>query len=107
MPLRYWIFVAFTLSLTALIGYGTFNTARLLRTWRPPHNLLLSGPETVARIALIALCVVAGLLSGLPGEQLGWVVPTAWADFLVDDGRAAEFWTVVQWTDRDLYWNWK
>jgi hypothetical protein len=41
----------------------------------------------------------------IPG--LGWVVPTAWADFLVDDNRAAEYWTVVQWTDRDLYWNWR
>lgn len=36
--------------------------------------------------------------------QLGWEVPTAWADFLVDGGKAAEYWTVVRWTDRDWYW---
>jgi RHS repeat-associated protein len=41
----------------------------------------------------------------IPG--LGWVVSNGWADMLVDSGRAAEYWAVVQWTDWDIYWNWR
>ena len=72
MILRYWAFVGLTLILTAVIGYGTYQTGRFLRTWHPPYNILLTRDDNVVRILLIALCIGLGLLSGLPFEQLGW-----------------------------------
>lgn len=72
MPLRYWLFVLLTLALTAFVGFGTYRTALLLRTWRPDRNLLLLPGENLARLALIGLCIGLGLLSGLGPAQLGW-----------------------------------
>ncbi len=71
--MRYSIFVALTLVLTALLAVATYRTARLLRSWRPERNPLLMPQETVLRLALIALCVGLGLLSGLSSAELGWV----------------------------------
>ncbi len=75
MGINYWLFVAATLTLTAFIGYGTFATARLLRVWRPDHNLLLLPEENMMRLFFILVCLLLGRLSGLPPEQLGWVAP--------------------------------
>jgi len=72
MPLRYWLFVLFTLALTAFIGYGTLATARLLQRWQPDRNLLLLPAENVLRVLLIPLCLLLGWLSGVPPAQLGW-----------------------------------
>ncbi|GIV77264.1 CPBP family intramembrane metalloprotease [Litorilinea aerophila] len=77
MPLRYWLFVAVTLGLTAFIGYGTYSTARLLRTWRPNRNVLLLPAENLFRLLLILVCGGLGQLSGLPHTQLGWTFPRA------------------------------
>lgn len=74
MTARYLLFVTLTLGLTAFLGYGTYNTAKLLRTWTPDRNLLLLPGETVVRLVLIAVLVGLGLLSGLAPETLGWVV---------------------------------
>ena len=73
MPLRYWLFVLLTLALTGVIGYGTYATARLLRTWRPDRNLLLLPGETIIRLVLVGIFVSLGWLSDLPPEQFGWV----------------------------------
>ena len=70
--LRYIAFVVLTLLLTAWIGYNTYATARLLRTWRPPSNPLLHPLETLVRLALIAGCIGLGWLSGLDPSVLGW-----------------------------------
>ncbi|MDI9548722.1 MAG: CPBP family intramembrane metalloprotease [Chloroflexota bacterium] len=70
---RYWLFVALTLALTALIGLATYRTARLLQHWRPDRNLLIMPAENVLRLTLIAACIGLGLLSGLEPEALGWV----------------------------------
>jgi membrane protease YdiL (CAAX protease family) len=79
MDLRYWLFVVLTLLLTGLIGYSTYATARLLRTWQPETNLLLMPAEAFMRLVFILAGIGLGLLSGLPMEQLGWT--------LVDAGR--------------------
>ncbi len=71
--LRYWLFVALTLALTALIGLATYRTAQILQHWRPDRNLLIMPAENVLRITLIAACIGLGLLSGLEREALGWV----------------------------------
>lgn len=77
MSFFYWVFVASVLGLTAFLGYGTFATARLLRTWQPEGNLLLMPGENVVRLGLLALCVGLGWLSGLSNAELGWVMPQA------------------------------
>jgi hypothetical protein len=82
MPFRYWLFISLTLSLTGLIGYGTYTTARLLRTWRPDRNLLLLPGENALRLLLVAFCVGLGWISGLSLAQLGWVFPNGWSQAL-------------------------
>lgn len=80
MPLRYWLFVLLTLALAAFIGWSTYQTARLLRRWRPDRNLLLMPAENLARIGLALGCVGLGWLSGLPATTLGWRWPPTAAD---------------------------
>jgi membrane protease YdiL (CAAX protease family) len=70
----YWVFVVLTLALTGWIGYNTFLTARVLRTWQPDGNPLLHPLETLVRLGLIAACVGLGLLSGLEPAALGWTL---------------------------------
>lgn len=72
MTINFWLFALLTLALVAFIGYGTYATARLLRTWRPDRNLLLLPAENLLRLVLIGVCLILGLLSGLPPGQLGW-----------------------------------
>lgn len=72
MGSAYWLFVAGTGALTAFISWGTYQTARLLRVWRPDRNLLLLPAENALRGAMVLACVGLGLLSGLPAATLGW-----------------------------------
>ncbi len=74
MDLRYWLFLALTLLLTSFLGYSTYATARLLRTWQPDTNLLLMPAEAIIRLMFILACIGLGFLSGLPMEQLGWTL---------------------------------
>jgi membrane protease YdiL (CAAX protease family) len=80
---RYIVFVVLTLLLTAWIGYNTYATARLLRTWRPPSNPLLHPLETLVRLALIAGCVGLGWLSGLDSSVLGWNAAEPWTQIVL------------------------
>ena len=77
MELRYWLFVVLTLLLTGFIGYSTYATTRLLRTWQPDSNLLLMPAEAFVRLVFILACIGLGFLSGLPTEQLGWTLNNA------------------------------
>ncbi len=72
MTTRYVLFLIATLTVTGLIGYGTFATARLLRNWRPEYNPLLLPQENAARLLLSLLCIGLGLLSGVGSAVLGW-----------------------------------
>ena len=72
MTIRYTLFVIATLALSVFLGYGTFATARLLRTWQPERNLLLLPQENALRVLLAAGCVGLGLLSGVGPAVLGW-----------------------------------
>lgn len=74
MDWRYWLFVTLTLVLTAALGVATVATTRLLRTWRPQHNPLLLPGEVLMRLALVAVCVGLGWLSGRPFAALGWTL---------------------------------
>ncbi len=82
MPTNFWIFVSLTLLLVTAISYGTYATARLLRHWRPEHNLLLLPAENLIRLLFLAFCTVLGLVSGLSRAQLGWVFPTVGSQLL-------------------------
>jgi membrane protease YdiL (CAAX protease family) len=75
MKINFWLFAFLTLTIVAFISYGTYATARLLRTWRPNRNLLLLPAENLLRLVLIVLCLMLGLLSGASTAQLGWTFP--------------------------------
>lgn len=75
MPINFWLFLLLTLALVVFIGYGTYATARLLRTWRPDRNLLLLPAENLLRLVLIGVCIILGYLSGVPLTALGWRFP--------------------------------
>ena len=75
MTINFWLFIILTLALVAFLSYGTYATARLLRTWQPDRNLLLLPAENLLRLVLIAFCMILGYLSGAPLAQLGWVFP--------------------------------
>lgn len=70
---RYWVFVIITLLLTAMIGYATQATARLLQHWKPDRNILLLPSENGLRIALIPILVGLAMLSGRPADVFGFV----------------------------------
>lgn len=72
MTIRYGLFLLLTLALTGFIGYGTFATARLLRTWRPERNLLLLPQENILRVLLVFVCIGLGVMSGVKPSVLGW-----------------------------------
>ncbi len=74
MPYSYWLFVAITLVVTAVLCYATYRTSQLLAHWKPDRNLLLLPSENLVRVGLILLCIILGLLSGLSYEQLGWTL---------------------------------
>jgi len=66
------LFLTGLLILLALIALSTVRTGRLLRTWTPPFNPLLSLPENALRLGLIGLCIVLGYAFGPGPVALGW-----------------------------------
>ena len=72
MDWRYALFAGLTLLITAIVGYGSYTTARLLRNWQPQENLLLLPAENVLRGIILTICLLLGRGSGLPPETLGW-----------------------------------
>jgi len=66
------IFLAGLVALLALVAVSTVRTGRLLRTWTPPFNPLLSLPENALRLGLIAAGVGLGLVFGPGPAALGW-----------------------------------
>ena len=77
MDWRYALFAGLTLLITAIVGYGSYKTARLLRHWQPQENLLLLPAENVLRGIILVICLLLGRGSGLPAETLGWQVSDA------------------------------
>ncbi len=90
MTTNYLLFLIATLALTAFIGYGTFATARLLRTWTPDRNLLLMRAENLVRLGMIALCGGLAWLSGLPRAQFG-LAPLSTSEVLAETLWGATF----------------
>ncbi len=65
------LFLVCLTALLAALAYATVRTGQLLRTWTPDHNLMLSGPENVFRLALILVCLLLGLMLGPGSAALG------------------------------------
>jgi len=66
------IFLFGLLILLTFIGMATWRTNQVLREWTPTENLLLSVPENIARLGLIAIAIGLGFISGESLEVLGW-----------------------------------
>ncbi len=111
MDWRYLLFLILTLLITAVVGYGTFMTARLLRHWQPQENALLLPAENILRATVLVICFFLGRGSGLPPAALGWQLPNAGAQLLIGVltglGLAALFVGigrfVIRYTNSDFY----
>ena len=77
MTWQYILFVTLTLLITAIVGYGAYTTARLLRHWQPDVNILLLPAENALRALVLFVCILLGRGSGLPPETLGWQIHNA------------------------------
>jgi membrane protease YdiL (CAAX protease family) len=69
-----WIFAAGVAALIAFVSYTTVRSGLALRSWTPRTNVLLSLPDNIARLAMLALCILLGLTVGPGPEALGWSV---------------------------------
>jgi len=75
-----WLIIArlAVLIFTGFIAWITYRSYLLLKELQPDGNLLLSLPETIARIVMAGLCLFLAWLSGLPAETLGLTVNNGW-----------------------------
>jgi membrane protease YdiL (CAAX protease family) len=64
---------------TGFIAWMTYRSHLLLKEFQPNFNLLLSLPETIARLILIAICLFLAWVSGLSLAELGFQVQNPWA----------------------------
>ena len=77
------IFLFGLLVLLTFIAFATYRTNQALKEWTPEENLLLSPPENIARLVLIALAVGLGFLSGEDFHTLGWQPQDPLGDVLI------------------------
>ncbi len=68
------------LALLVFISLATWRTNQALQVWTPEENILLSPPENIARLVLIAVSIGLGFLSGADFLALGWTPPNPLGD---------------------------
>jgi membrane protease YdiL (CAAX protease family) len=56
----------------------TYRSHLILKQLRPTFNLLLSWPESIARLALVGFCLLLAWFSGLPAAELGLTPKNIW-----------------------------
>lgn len=66
------LFALFTALLIAGLGAATYQSGRILRRIIPPVNLLLTLPDNLLRVVMIAFCLWLGLSLGPGAGALGW-----------------------------------
>jgi hypothetical protein len=66
------LFAAFVAFLIGALGAATYQSGRVLRRITPPVNLLLTLPDNLLRVLLIALCLWVGVSLGPGASALGW-----------------------------------
>jgi membrane protease YdiL (CAAX protease family) len=79
-------FLVGLIALLVFISLATWRTNQVLKDWVPEENVLLSLPENLARLALIALSVGLGFLSGESYRTLGWLPPDPLGDIAIGLG---------------------
>ncbi len=79
-------FLVGLLAILAFIGLATWRTNQILKVWEPDENLLLSLPENLARLGIIALAIGLGFLSGESFRTLGWTPPNPLGDIAIGIG---------------------
>ena len=68
-----WLFAASLGLLIAFVAFATYRSGQLLAAgWLPAENLMLSLPDNLARLVLVALCVALGAFAGPGPQALGW-----------------------------------
>lgn len=83
--------------LMAALGWLTLQSGRILRHYIPESNLILGLPDNLARIALIAICIVAGVTIGPGTGQLGWRSDALLKDVLTGAGLGAVLAGILMW----------
>ncbi len=91
------ILIGGSLALLGLVCWLTYASAQLLQRWEPDCNLLLAPVENLARLAIIALCLLVGLASGVPAARLGWASRNLWLDMALGLGFGLIVQVAVNW----------
>jgi membrane protease YdiL (CAAX protease family) len=68
-----------SVSLLAFTGWLTYRSNLLLKELPPELNILLSPPETIARLFFAGFCLFLAWLSGLPAADLGLTITHFWS----------------------------
>ena len=108
-----WLYLGAMVALMAVVAVGTAHSGAILRTWIPPYNLLLSWPDNLLRLALIAICVGIGLGPGPGPDVLGWSMARLPANLLwgLEAGAVLAIvlslagWVAVRCWGQDIYSN--
>jgi membrane protease YdiL (CAAX protease family) len=79
----HWIFAGILALLLSGVAFATVQSGLLLRRWLPPHNLLLSWPDNLLRLLLVAGCLVLGLTIGPGPAALTWATGSFAGDLLL------------------------
>ena len=85
---QFWLNVArlATLIFTAFIAFMTYQSYQLLTRYKPNFNVLLSLPESIARIVMVLICLFIAWMSGLSRAELGLTVDHLWWSIAVGLG---------------------
>lgn len=63
---------------TGLIAWMTYRSHLLIKEVQVDFNLLLSLPESIARLFMVGVCLFLAWLSGLSADQLGFTTEVPW-----------------------------
>jgi membrane protease YdiL (CAAX protease family) len=91
------VLIGGSLALLGLVCWLTYASAQLLQRWETDVNLLLAPVENLARLAIIALCLLVGLASGVPAARLGWASRNLWLDVVLGLGFGFIVQVAVNW----------
>jgi membrane protease YdiL (CAAX protease family) len=91
------ILIGGSLVLLAFVCWLTYQSDQLLQRWEPEFNLLLAPAENLARLGLIALCLLIGLASGVSAVRLGWASRALWLDVVLGLGTGLVVQVTVNW----------
>lgn len=95
--MQQFLFTVILVFLMLALGVATWYSGRLLRTFVPPQNLLLTIPDNVLRLGLILLCLALGTWLGPGPAALGWETGHFLRDLALGTAAAAVLAPVLSW----------